>query len=81
MANKIKPCPFCGGKAKVYECREELPFSEERNSFFVCCTVCGCQPFHFSEVCLYYKKDFEVRKKQLRTQAIQAWNRRANNDL
>ena len=75
--SKLKPCPFCGSKAKIHECIQELPFSEERNIFFVCCTGCGCQPFHFSEICLYYKSDFEERKKQLKKQAIEAWNTRA----
>lgn len=77
MSVKLKPCPFCGGKAKIHECRQELPFSEELNIFFVCCSECGCQPFHFSEVGLYYKKDYEERKKQLKKQAIEAWERRA----
>ena len=79
MSEKLKPCPFCGGKAKIHECKHELPFSEERNIFFACCSVCGCQQIHFSEVNLYYRSDFKERKKQLKRQAINAWNRRSDN--
>lgn len=75
----LKPCPFCGGKAKIKEYRQELPFSEERNIFFVCCSKCGCSPFHFSEINLYYQNDIENRKNKLIEEAIEAWNRRIDN--
>ena len=25
---ELKPCPFCGGEAKLQHCSKELPFSE-----------------------------------------------------
>ena len=79
MSNtELKPCPFCGGEAKLRECIRELPFSEEIYIFFVCCPTCGCSPFHFSEANIYFKVDFEERKAKLKNQAVEAWNRRAN---
>ena len=75
---ELKPCPFCRGKAEIHECKHELPFSEERNIFFVRCSICGCHPFHFSEVNLYYSSDFKEHEKQLKRQAINAWNRRSD---
>lgn len=77
---KLKPCPFCGGKAKIMECDQELPFSEKISIFFVCCKECGCSPFHFSEVNLYYKENCKIIADELRKKAIEAWNRRADND-
>ena len=76
---KLKPCPFCGGKAKINKCTMELPFSEERNAFSVFCTECGCSPFEFDEINLYYNYDWKEREDKLKNQAIEAWNRRVNN--
>ena len=80
MNKKLKPCPFCGGKAKLQECTRELPFSEEQNSFHVTCTKCGCSPFWFSGVNLHYTKPGMEKAEELKLQAIEAWNRRANNE-
>lgn len=33
--DKLKPCPFCGGKADIYE---DNCYSQ----FYVQCGVCGC---------------------------------------
>ena len=75
---ELKPCPFCGGCSELRESREEMSFSEECNRFYVICKKCGCSPFYFSEVNLYYKKDYAERAENLRKKAIEAWNRRAN---
>ena len=75
---KLKPCPFCGGKAKIIEYSQKLPNSEVRNCFFVSCGSCGCSPFEFGEICLYYKEDYMERKNALKEKAIKAWNRRPN---
>lgn len=78
LTMELKPCPFCGGCAELRESREEMPFSEECNRFYVICKKCGCSPFYFSEVNLYYKKDYVERAENLREKAIEAWNRRVD---
>lgn len=74
---ELKQCPFCGGKAELREERIELPMSEERNVFFVICTSCGCSPFPFGMVNLYYKKDCDFLKKELQEKAVLRWNERS----
>ena len=33
--DKLKPCPFCGGEAELYE-------DDCSSKFYVCCEACGC---------------------------------------
>ena len=71
---ELKPCPFCGGKANVYEYEAEqaiydkdtLGFLDiERSARYGCgCPVCGCI----------------IADKTSKEQAINAWNRRADNE-
>ncbi len=75
---ELKPCPFCGGKAKLREIKRELPFSEEINEFGVTCEICGCSPFWFGKVDLYYKADWKDIRNKLQDKAIEEWNRRAS---
>lgn len=35
MSDKLKPCPFCGGKAKLKE--------TEYLGIFICCSKCGAK--------------------------------------
>lgn len=37
---RLKPCPFCGGKANV---KEELNLTKMTGNFFVSCDNCGAQ--------------------------------------
>lgn len=70
---ELKPCPFCGGTAQVYTYVEEqaiydkhtLGFldTEERTVYGAGCPECGCI----------------VAEKYSEEQAVEAWNRRANN--
>ena len=70
--NKLKPCPFCGGNNIVIESCAGL---EECENFEEC-----CNPGYFAAVCDYnnggcgasggYRKGKE--------KAIEAWNRRVN---
>lgn len=79
MDNKLSPCPFCGGEAKVYT-------TESRQSYrqaVVKCQTCfaeirrGGGGFHdFPEV----DDEFEKRKlsnERAKERVIEAWNRRA----
>lgn len=80
MEFELKPCPFCGGEAKLREFRAELPMSEERNEFFVICHECGCirSPGSiYGAVNLYYQKDAEEKKRKFQEQAVKAWNQRS----
>ena len=38
MSDSIRPCPFCGGEARLF-------FAEEAGFWDVQCQSCGAQPF------------------------------------
>ena len=67
MTDKLKPCPFCGGKAEIHNCMEfendtlALIYSGKSG---VHCSECHCATIP------YGSKD----------EAIEVWNRRADND-
>lgn len=62
--DKLKPCPFCGGRAVMIG----APFTHDR--FLVACKnrgdACKCEP------CTNW---FDTRE-----EAAEAWNRRVNDD-
>lgn len=75
---ELKPCPFCGGEAKLAENKRDIPFScGEENIFFVICENCGCNPFRVSIENLYYRNESGKVKERLQKEALEAWNRRA----
>ncbi len=39
MSEKLKPCPFCGGDASIYEVTSE---EENFSGYMVSCDDCGC---------------------------------------
>ena len=62
MIRRIKPCPFCGGSAGVYELKGgKFP------RYFTACVNGNCIA---SEVSIFGKKFWT------RNEAIEAWNRR-----
>ena len=66
---ELKPCPFCGSEAKILKAKANA--SGTRFAFWVQCTnteleECVCAPF---------TRDYETEKG-----AVEAWNRRAEND-
>lgn len=66
MSNELKPCPFCGGEAKLCETteREGLTYC---GFCFVKCTNCGCRTQMYADYCPDIVKSL--------------WNRRAANEV
>lgn len=66
MPTELKPCPFCGGKAD---------FSQEPHLGLiavVCKNCMGQIPYQF---------DFGKGSDEGKRKAIEAWNRRINNEI
>lgn len=64
--NELKPCPFCGGKAKLTtECCGQGFYIEQK---YVCCSICGARGGVADS---YDENNLEVI-------AIERWERRAN---
>ena len=63
--SKLKPCPFCGGEARLLlnAKRKIYGKDEYRTGVVACCNVCEARMFYGSEKL-----------------AIEAWNRRAENE-
>lgn len=61
MENKLKPCPFCGGKAKL----RETTYGNNCDAYVVWCGNRDCE---VSPTTKY---------RRWRKEAIEAWNRRA----
>ncbi len=64
---KLKPCPFCGGKADIIENSGRK--KGEAKSFHPCC---------HNEKCIMFVGALWYNNK---TEAINAWNRRADNGI
>lgn len=63
----LKPCPFCGSEAKIY--------AYPGNGVCVMCTECHIQTLPMSDYCIGdWKKPYYT---DAVSQAIEAWNRRA----
>ena len=60
---ELKPCPFCGGEAKIFENGEE-----RKSKYYFVDVLCKDMNCRGCSSCLEY------RNKQ---EAIEAWNRRA----
>lgn len=63
--DKLQPCPFCGGEAKVYA------FTSGR--ICVMCMNCYCQTQVESDFCIA-----DAKKKSACEKVVEAWNRRVN---
>lgn len=78
MQNKLKPCPFCGGKAEMHE----QPLYTNKG---VCvrCASCGTRSRFVLYDCEYllYKGNEKVyvSKEQATNDVTENWNRRVDN--
>lgn len=67
--NELKPCPFCGGKAKTHT---GITLNVPKRSLAYCyCTQCQARSTHYEDK----KQDGTFLK-----EAIAAWNRRATDE-
>lgn len=66
---ELKPCPFCGGEARVTQWRDTL----SPNTTWIECINPECQVMTDS----FHHKDHN----KARELAAQVWNRRVNEDL
>ena len=62
MEKRLKPCPFCGGKAEVSSGR-----FDRKDISYVVCTRCGSRGEFF-----FISPEYASAER-----AIEAWNRRA----
>lgn len=63
--NKLLPCPFCGGKAKIFGKRRD-------RGYYITCTNddCDCSLGH--SIGYYLSHKYETKK-----DAVSAWNKRS----
>lgn len=71
MPNELKPCPFCGGEAKLTKTTECHGHGMYLTKYYVMCEVCGCRG---ESDCVYYKTEQECKDF-----AVSRWNRRFDN--
>ena len=77
---KLKPCPFCKGRAKIEENNSYTPFSEELTYVYVRCSKCGCEPFMSKRVVnVRYQENHEEILNNLKHGIAEEWNRREDN--
>ena len=81
MMKELKPCPFCGGEGEVRA--SNLYYDRV---YLVRCRCCGAKTDfvlvnHPSlDMAGRVKEDTRYTEEQARCKAIEAWNRRADND-
>ena len=63
MKDKLKPCPFCGGKAKLAKQTVSMWFLQF-DSYYVVCDNCGA------------RSRIAVEVAEEKDKAIEAWNMR-----
>lgn len=65
---KLKPCPFCGGKAEI----DDMSFGQQNHEYTPFCTNPKCLVFYLG----YHDNGLYKSK----AKAIEAWNRRADDE-
>ena len=68
--NELKPCPFCGGEARLYDEIDNRRLGACIKRCFVVCNNCYASGGEAN--------DFNVKYGDYEKLAIELWNRRAN---
>ena len=76
MNNKLKPCPFCGGKAFLEKSSRMMVFGSLERCSYVKCINCHARGGRF--VLSNYGKSHHSAEASAR--AVEAWNRRASDE-
>lgn len=80
--DKLKPCPFCGGEAKFFTKAFDPKIDRRGWLFGVFCMDCGVttpKTNYYVEVSLADSGEIRITRDD-RLEAIETWNRRADND-
>ena len=86
---KLKPCPFCGStKLKIESKSRKINALVKQDTYSVRCNVChargGATGGKVIKSCLYAYRDnmqeWTTTKEELQQKAIEAWNRREDNE-
>lgn len=78
MPDELKPCPFCGGKAKI----EEYAIGHKGNGTFTALYKCGCDK---CKIYFAHNSEFTLEHGQPKficngyETVKEMWNRRADN--
>lgn len=80
--NKLKPCPFCGGEAKFLINEFSVRLTPKGWEFGIYCPKCGVMfPRTDYKIEITFSDDGEITPTvDEREIAIEAWNRRANDE-
>lgn len=79
--NELKPCPFCGSKyVKVKQCDADHVLKKYHGKYFAGCVNCGITTPLFNWNKTRSPLINESNKNKAREKAINAWNRRANDE-
>lgn len=74
MSEELKPCPFCGGEAKIKAANKNYGFT------IWCQCECGARTVGY---CPYTdNEDSSLESiESCKNSAVEVWNRRANNEI
>jgi Lar family restriction alleviation protein len=79
--NELKPCPFCGGQAKLH--RWDMEMGEGWiliELFFVKCDMCKAEIGDYKSTSRYREDGTVEIIEDCKTKIIEAWNRRTSCD-